>query len=92
MKYFRIANFISWVGKNRQFYFFVGKGKTRVGGSVNHGIKNSSPKRFILYHTDKHSRKFDERVQYSFGEREMCAAVTGSLLVENNYRCSPGKY
>ena len=27
-----------------QFYFFVGKGKTRVGGSVNHGIKNSSPK------------------------------------------------
>ena len=40
---FRSANFIFWVGKNMQFYFFVGKGETRVGGSVNHGIKNSSP-------------------------------------------------
>ena len=43
MKYFRYANFIFWIGKDMQFYFFVGKGKTRVGGSVNHGIKNSSP-------------------------------------------------
>ena len=47
MKYFRNANFISWVGKDRQFYFFVGKGKITVGGSVNHGIKNLSP-----YHYD----------------------------------------
>ena len=43
MKYYRNGNFIFWVGEGKQFYFFVGKGKTRVGGSVNHGIKNSSP-------------------------------------------------
>ena len=49
MKYFRNANFISWVGKNMQFYFFVRKGKTRVGGSVNHGIKNSSPYYILFY-------------------------------------------
>ena len=40
---FRNGNFIFWVGEGKQFYFFVGKGKTRVGGSVNHGIKNLSP-------------------------------------------------
>ena len=43
MKYYRNGNFIFWVGEGKQFYFFVGKGKTRVGGSVNHGIKNLSP-------------------------------------------------
>ena len=41
MKYFRNANFIFWVGKDMQFYFLAGKGKTRVGGSVNHKAKNS---------------------------------------------------
>ena len=39
MKYFRNANFIFFGLKVYAILFFVGKGKTRVGGSMNHEIK-----------------------------------------------------
>ena len=46
-----------------QFYFFVGKGKTRVGGSVNHGIKNSSP--YLTLGFQNHNFQFLTRLTAS---------------------------
>ena len=56
-----------------QFYFFVGKGKTRVDGSVNHGIKNLSP--YWLERDNVHILKASSYFAFLFRYKNITQAV-----------------